>query len=138
MELERCFNFILTKAQRHVNHIFKVELAPFGVTPGQYAVLRCLWDEDAQTARRIAERLLLDSSTITGLLDRMEQKGLIEKHSDPRDRRALQVVLTEEGKSLEVPVSRAIEDANRKALLVLDDFRGEDLKDMLDQISVAE
>lgn len=138
MELERCFNFILTKAQRHVNHLFKLELAPFGVTPGQYAVLKCLWDENAQTARKIAERLYLDSSTITGLLDRMEQKGLIEKRSDPNDRRALQVVLTEAGKSLEEPVSQAIEAANRKALLVLDDIRGEDLKYMLDQISVTE
>ncbi|HRY11941.1 MAG TPA: MarR family transcriptional regulator [Syntrophomonadaceae bacterium] len=138
MELERCFNFILTKAHRHVNQLFKLELAPFGVTPGQYAVLKCLWDENAQTARKIAERLYLDSSTITGLLDRMEQKGLIEKRSDPNDRRALQVVLTEAGKSLEEPVSQAIEAANRKALLVLDDIRGEDLKYMLDQISVTE
>jgi len=100
--------------------------------------LKCLWDENAQTARKIAERLYLDSSTITGLLDRMEQKGLIEKRSDPNDRRALQVVLTEAGKSLEEPVSQAIEAANRKALLVLDDIRGEDLKYMLDQISVTE
>ncbi|MEQ8201519.1 MAG: MarR family transcriptional regulator [Syntrophomonadaceae bacterium] len=138
MELERCLNFILTKAQRHVNQLFKVELAPFGITPGQYAVLKCLWDENAQTARKIAARLYLDSSTITGLLDRMEQKGLIEKHSDPKDRRALQVVLTEAGKNLESPVSLAILDANRRALLVLDDMQGEDLKDMLDQISVAE
>lgn len=123
---------------KSLNQLFKLELAPFGVTPGQYAVLKCLWDENAQTARKIAERLYLDSSTITGLLDRMEQKGLIEKRSDPNDRRALQVVLTEAGKSLEEPVSQAIEAANRKALLVLDDIRGEDLKYMLDQISVTE
>ncbi|NLN87385.1 MAG: MarR family transcriptional regulator [Syntrophomonadaceae bacterium] len=138
MELERCFNFILTKAQRHVNQLFKAELAPFGITPGQYAILKCLWDENAQTAKKIAERLHLDSSTITGLLDRMEHKGLIEKQSDPKDRRALQVILTELGQNLEGPVSKAILEANRKALLVLDDRQGEDLKSKLEQISLAE
>ncbi len=138
MELEQCFNFILTKAQRHVNQLFKAELAGFGVTPGQYAVLKCLWDENAQTARKIAERLVLDSSTITGILDRMEQKGLIEKHSDPKDRRALQVVLTKAGKDLENPVTQTIVNANRKALVMLDALKGEELKHMLDEISSAD
>ncbi len=137
MELEQCLNFILTKAQRHVNQLFKAELASFGVTPGQYAVLKCLWDENAQTARKIAERLCLDSSTVTGILDRMEQKGLIEKLSDPKDRRALQVVLTDAGRRLEIPVSQAIIDANRKALIDLDAAKGAELKLLLDQISIA-
>lgn len=136
MELEQCFNFILTKAQRQVNQLFKEELASFGVTPGQYAVLKCLWDENAQTAKKISERLYLDSSTITGVLDRMEQKGLIEKHSDPKDRRALQVILTEAGRNLEIPVSQAIVDANRKALHVMDAVKGEELKHLLEQVSV--
>ncbi len=138
MELEQCLNFALTKAQRHVNQLFKAELAPYGVTPGQYAVLKCLWDENAQTARKIAERLVLDSSTITGILDRMEQKGLIEKHSDPKDRRALQVVLTKAGKDLENPVTQTIVNANRKALVMLDALKGEELKHMLDEISSAD
>lgn len=138
MELEQCLNFALTKAQRHVNQLFKAELAPYGVTPGQYAVLKCLWDENAQTARKIAERLALDSSTITGILDRMEQKGLIEKHSDPKDRRALQVVLTKAGKDLENPVTQTIVNANRKALVMLDALKGEELKHMLDEISSAD
>ncbi len=138
MELEHCLNFVLTKAQRHINQMFKAELAPHGVTPGQYAVLKCLWDEDAQTARKIAERLVLDSSTITGILDRMEQKGLIEKHSDPKDRRALQIILTKTGRELEKPITQAIIDANHKALAVLDELKGEELKHMLDEISLVE
>ena len=138
MELEQCLNFVLTKAQHNIHQLFKAELAPHGVTPGQYAVLRCLWDENGQTARKLAERLSLDGSTITGILDRMEQRGLIEKLADPKDRRALQVMLTEAGSKLQEPLSQAIMDANRKALLNLDEKQAEVLKQMLQDIGTAD
>lgn len=134
MELEQCLNFVITKAQRNVHQLFKAELAPFGVTPGQYGILRCLWDENAQTAKKLADRLALDGSTITGILDRMEQKGLIEKQTDPKDRRAMQVMLTTKGKKLKKPVSEAIEIANRRALVKLDQQEAEFLKKVLEEI----
>ncbi|MEN6461251.1 MAG: MarR family transcriptional regulator [Syntrophomonas sp.] len=135
MELEQCFNFVLTKAQQSVHQLFKAKLAPFGVTPGQYAVLKCLWDENGQTARQIAERLYLDGSTVTGLLDRLEQKGLIEKQVDPKDRRALKVLLTDAGKELEGPLSQAIIEANEKALKELNTAQSNTLKDLLHRIN---
>ncbi|HEX3011241.1 MAG TPA: MarR family transcriptional regulator [Syntrophomonadaceae bacterium] len=135
MELEQCLNFVLTKAQQSVHQLFKAELAPYGVTPGQYAVLKCLWDENGQTARQLADRLFLDGSTVTGVLDRMEQKGLIIKNTDPRDRRALQVNLTDKGRNLEEPLTRVIEDVNKKALHHLDEARARELKQLLQTIS---
>lgn len=138
MELEQCLNFVLTKAQRNVHQLFKAELAPLGITPGQYGVLRCLWDENAQTAKKLADRLALDGSTITGILDRMEQKGLIEKQTDPKDRRAMQVMLTTKGRKLQKPVSEAIETANRRALVKLDQKEAEFLKNVLEDIGSIE
>lgn len=136
MELEHCVNFVLTKAQQSVQQLFKAQLAPFGVTPGQYAVLKCLWDENGQTAKQIAERLYLDGSTVTGLLDRLEQKGLIEKQIDPKDRRALKVVVTTTGKDLEAPVSLAIIEANQKALKELNREQSNELEDLLHKITL--
>ena len=135
MELEQCVNFVLTKAQNAVHQLFKAELAPYGVTPGQYGVLRCLWDQNGMTAKQLADRLSLDGSTITGILDRMEQKGLIERHTDPRDRRALKVVLTDQGWNLKEPLTKAIEEANRKALQSFSQEEAELLKKLLDEIS---
>jgi DNA-binding MarR family transcriptional regulator len=131
MELEQCINFGLTKAQNYVHQLFKAELAPFGVTPGQYGVLKCLWDENGLTAKQLAERLYLDSSTITGILDRMEVKGLIKRSHDPRDRRALRIMVTEDGKKLEEPINNAIISANRKALQNLDEKESEILRKLL-------
>ncbi len=138
MELEQCFNFVLTKAQQVVHHIFKIELAPYGVTPGQYAVLKCLWDQNGQTATQLASRLSLDGSTMTGILDRMELKGFITKQPDVKDRRALHVLLTEKGRSLEGPLSEAIMEANKRALVYFDSHQADQLNRMLREITAHE
>jgi len=135
LELEQCINFILTKAQQSVHQIFKAELVPYGVTPGQYGVLMCLWDENGQTARQLADRLSLDGSTMTGLLDRMEQKGLIEKRPDPTDRRALQVLLTEKANELRYSLPQAIDLANKKALANMDEKQVQIFKELLWKLS---
>jgi len=134
MELEQCINFVLTRAQQAVLQLFKAELAPYGVTPVQYGVLRCLWDENGQTVKQLADRLALDSSTMTGILDRMEQKGLIVKQPDPRDRRALQIMLTERGQSLKEPLTAVIEEANRKAMQSLTDAEKASLRELLQKL----
>ncbi len=135
MELEQCLNFVLTKAQNSVQQLFKAELAPYGITPGQYGVLRCLWDQNGLTAKQLAERLCLDSSTITGILDRMENKGLINRYHDVRDRRALCVMITNAGQELQEPVTEAIVNANKKALLNLNEEQSEVLKKMLSELN---
>ncbi|NPV26518.1 MAG: MarR family transcriptional regulator [Firmicutes bacterium] len=132
MELEQCINFLLTKVQQSVHQLFKAELEPYGVTPGQYAILKCLWDNNGQSVKQLAERLSLDSSTITSVLDRLEQKGLIERHPDLHDRRALQVIITDKGRSLEEPLTQAIIEANKKAMKLLGDAEGRRLKQLLD------
>ncbi len=135
LELEQCINFILTKAQQSVHQVFKAELVPYGVTPGQYGVLMCLWDKNGQTVRQLAERLSLDSSTMTGLLDRMEQKGLIEKRPDPTDRRALQVLLTDKANELRESLPQAIDLANKKVLANLDEKQVQTFKALLWNLS---
>lgn len=135
MELEQCVNFVLTKAQNAVQQLFKAELAPYGVTPGQYAVLKCLWDENGQTAKQLSERLYLDGSTVTGILDRMENKTLINRQPDSKDRRAVRVMLTEQGKALEGPVNATIELANKKALQKLNPQESVLLKKLLEELN---
>ncbi len=137
MELEQCINFILTKVQQSVYQIFKAELQPYGVTPGQYGVLKCLWDKNGQTAKQLAERLFLDSSTITGVLDRLESKELVKRQPAFKDRRALRVVLTEKGREMEGPLTQAIISADQKALSKLGDVEKERLLQLLEKLSLG-
>ncbi|RMF19937.1 MAG: MarR family transcriptional regulator [Deltaproteobacteria bacterium] len=63
-----------------------------------------LWNEEGLRAVELGRRAGLEPSTMTGLLDRMEADGLIERRPDPNDRRALTIHLTEEGRALREPV----------------------------------
>jgi DNA-binding MarR family transcriptional regulator len=114
MELNECINFELNIVQNTVLNYFKGKLAPYDVTPIQYALLKCLWNEDLQTPTQLAQTLRLDTSSITGLLARLEKKGLIERIYSQQDRRSIQVHILENGAALQKPIESAIETANRE------------------------
>jgi len=112
MELKDCINFQLSNAQNAVFSYFKSMLAPFDVTPIQYALLKCLWTEDMQPPTQLAQMLQLDTSTVSGLLDRLEKKGLIERIYNTQDRRGIHVHLLESGAALQRPIEETIIKAN--------------------------
>ena len=120
MELYDCINFILNSTQNAVHSYFRDKLQPFGVTPIQYSLLKCLWEEDTQTPSQLAQTLQVDSSTVTGLLERLERKQLIVRRYSQEDRRSVSIHLREEGKTLWTQVDRVIEDANAKITQGLD------------------
>jgi DNA-binding MarR family transcriptional regulator len=109
---EDCISFLLGKAYQHVNQAAKQQLAPYGVTPVQFALLNLLWSEDGLSGADLGERLKLDSATITGVVDRLVHLGLIERRPDLSDRRINRVHLTARGASLQAPLSQAIEQLN--------------------------
>ena len=109
MRLQGCINYLLTVAQHEVFQDFSEGLAPFNITPGQYGVLRYLWQDGPCTPKEIAQTLRLENSTISGVLDRMEKKGLIERIIDKKDRRSIRVVATEQGMSMRDDVLKVIE-----------------------------
>ncbi len=135
MELDQCLNFLLARAQQTVHQYFKSRLAEFDVTPVQYGILNCLWRDDNLSPKQIAEKLFLDSSTITGILDRLENKGLLMRKSDPNDRRALRVALTERGIKLREPIEKAIIEANQHYLGAFGQSDYERLEEYLKKIA---
>lgn len=116
MELTKCINYLLTTAQHTVSQSLNVKLSDYDITPSQYAVLRCLWEKEDMTPKQISERLFLENSTISGVLDRMQKKGLVERLVNPEDRREIRVTVTEKGKELEQPIQEIIEEVNHTVL----------------------
>ena len=80
MELTQCINYLLTTAQHKVFQEMSSRLEKFDVTPVQYGVMYCLWIEGKTKPKEIAAELKLENSTISGVLERMEKKELIERH----------------------------------------------------------
>ena len=81
---------------------FTEQLEPLGLTPFHWVVLCCLWREDGLPTSSIGEKLQQVGGTLTGVLDRMEERCLIRRERDARDRRIWRIWLTDAGKELEV------------------------------------
>jgi DNA-binding MarR family transcriptional regulator len=114
--IEDCLSFYLGKAYQRVTQSAKRRLAPYGVTPVQYALLKVLWERDNQSGAELGERLQLDSATMTGLLDRLEHAHLIERQADATDRRINRVVLTTRGRDLQAPLDHEMDLMNQAFL----------------------
>ncbi|HIY05229.1 MAG TPA: MarR family transcriptional regulator [Candidatus Anaerotignum merdipullorum] len=116
MELTQCINYLLTTAQHSVFQYLSGKLSEYDVTPSQYGVLSCLWQREFATPKQISEILCLETSTISGVLDRMQKKGLIDRVINRDDRREVRVVPTEKGKALQEPISQIIDEVNESVL----------------------
>lgn len=114
MEIHSCINFILSNAQNTVHNYFKRKLQDYDITPSQYSLLYCLYVQDGLTPSQLAQALRLDTSSITGILSRLEKKGLIDRVYNQEDRRSVSIHLREEGKILWQQVDLVIEEANEK------------------------
>ena len=84
-------------AGRKIQRYYNNRLAEHGITIGQSFILLSLRERDGQNVKELAEKLAIDSSAITGLVDRLEKADLVERRADERDRRALRIHLTDKG-----------------------------------------
>lgn len=134
MQLNQCINFLLNKTQNSVLIHFRSKLNEYNVTPVQYAVLKCLWDEDMLSPKQISQEISLDASTVTGILDRLENKNLIRRTPSSTDRRTLIIALTDKGRALQADIDRVILEANRDVLADLSSDEQEKLKAWLERI----
>ncbi len=104
-----------------INRAYKPLLDELGLTYPQYLVLSTLWEGGAHTVGGIAERLDLEPSTITPLVKRMEQAGLVDRRRNPDDERQVVVDLTEKGRELESRAGCLLDELlNRSGLTVPD------------------
>ncbi len=70
------------------------------VTPSQWGVLALLPNGDGMTIGTISQQRGIDAPTVTGIIKRLEQSGLVERRHDREDRRVVKVYLTPEGASI--------------------------------------
>ncbi len=100
LKLENQLCFRLYSAARLMMGAYHPYLDPLGITYPQYLVMLVLWEQDKQPVCDIGKRLLLDTNTMTPLLQRMEKAGLITRTRGEKDTRQRIVSLTQQGKAL--------------------------------------
>ena len=104
LALDNQLCFALYAVNRAITSRYRPLLAELDLTYPQYLVMLVLWESDeAGTKPRVSaigERLRLDSGTLTPLLRRLEQRGLLSRQRSREDERVVTLALTEEGRSM--------------------------------------
>ena len=101
LQLDNQICFRLYTATRLITQAYTPLLTELGITYPQYLVLMVLWEKDNQPVNDIAHRLLLETNTVTPLLQRMEKLGVVSRKKGEQDKRQQIVSLTEKGKAME-------------------------------------
>ena len=109
-----------------LNKVYRELLKDLEITYPQYLVMLVLWERDGLTVGEIAERVFLDSPTVTPLLKRLEAAGLVSRDRSPQDERQVLITLTPAGRGLRQRAShlpQCIVDASDTELAELIDLR---------------
>ncbi|MCP4133035.1 MAG: MarR family transcriptional regulator [bacterium] len=134
--LENSMGFLVNrtamKLKNELIHAFKSK--GFNITTEQWAVLMCLWEQEARTQSEIAETLVKDKTNVTRILDLMEKKELIVRRSHENDRRSYRIFLTEKGKGLKESLIPLATEANLKSSKGLTQEDLEELKRIMNII----
>lgn len=133
LKLENQLCFPVYAASRLITREYQPLLDELGITYPQYLVLMILWEKDQLPVNDIAKKLVLNTNTITPLLKRMEQQGLVERRRSKEDERKVLVYLTEKGKQLQEQAARIPEQLVGQ--LLKGDLKTDDLIRLKEQLT---
>ena len=121
-----CFPLYL--CAKELTRRYQQQLEGIGLTYTQYVVMMYFWEVGSGTAGDVSRALLLDPSTLTPVLKKLEQKGYLDRARDPADERSVIITLTDAGTALrdravDIPARMGncvgLDESEAKALMAL-------------------
>lgn len=106
LKLNHQLCFALYAATHSLTRAYRSSLEPLGITYTQYLVMLVLWETDGISVGKIAQRLELDSATLTPMLKRLETAGFISRVRNQKDERVVEIQLTEVGNDLQHQIAK--------------------------------
>lgn len=101
-------------ALRNMDQVFNRVVQPLGLTIIEWYILRALYERDGQHASELARAVGRAATSFTPNLDKLQEKGLIERRPDPSDRRAVHIYLTRQGQGYRDDVAQSTEEIDRQ------------------------
>ena len=114
--------FELHAASRAMTAVYRPLLEDLGLTYPQYLVMLLLWEREPLRVHELGRELELDSGTLSPLLKRLENSGLIRRQRRTDDEREVEATLTQEGRSLADRASEIPKEIGRATKLAADDY----------------
>jgi DNA-binding MarR family transcriptional regulator len=102
---------LMGKIHRAMKRFMEGQMKNFNITPPQFEVLLTLWETDRRTLNELGKLLARDGPTITGIIDRLENKGLVQRKRDSADRRCIRVELTPKAHGLRDEMTRRLQNS---------------------------
>ncbi|MEO3768970.1 MarR family winged helix-turn-helix transcriptional regulator [Micromonospora sp. B9E7] len=109
-------NFLLSQLGFHIAQAFAARLAPLGIAPNHFGLLVHLDGGEGGSQQQLADALGIHRKVMVGLLDDLEQRGLVQRRRHPADRRAHAIYLTDVARQL-LPRARRIADQHEEEVL---------------------
>ena len=106
----------LHRTTHHTLHVLSAALADLNLSAAEINALANLGGGGTVNVRRLSEKTGTRTSTLTGLLDRLENRGYLTRELDPADRRSFLLPLTEAGQAVAARVLNAVAELERGAL----------------------
>lgn len=101
LKLDQQLCFALYAATHAITRVYRNALEQYGLTYPQYLVMLVLWESDGISVSTIANKLELDSGTLTPMLKKLEVAGLVSRTRNKQDERIVIVMLTGKGNKLQ-------------------------------------
>ena len=132
LKLENQLCFPIYALSRQITAIYRPHLEAIELTYPQYLVMLALWEHDTLTVKQLGKLLWLDSGTLTPLLKRMEENGLLNRNRSEADERLVNIRISAKGTALKQQ-ALAIPEAIKNALAT-EEQQLFNLRDQLKQI----
>jgi DNA-binding MarR family transcriptional regulator len=132
LRLDNQLCFPVYAASRLIIREYQPLLDKLGITYPQYLVLMVLWETDKVTVNEISKKLILNNNTITPLLKRMEQQGIIKRKRSESDERKVNIELSKKGKQMKIEAARIPEKL--AASLISETLKIEELIDLKNKL----
>ena len=133
-QLRARLGYLLKHAFFQLEELHAVHMDATGVNVREFTVLLLLSSRGPESQQQAARRLGVDRTTMVGLLDSLEGKGLVARQPDPADRRRNVVVLTDAGRKTLKDARAASDRAERKLLADLSAAESDQLRELLARI----
>lgn len=114
--LDTSVGFLLNRAARSMRRSLESRLVTHRLTATQYIVLELLAKKDGLSQSQLGSRLYFDNPTVTGVIDRLERDGLVERRRTSDDRRVINVFLSGKARELLRRISTVADDLDREAM----------------------
>jgi MarR family transcriptional regulator, 2-MHQ and catechol-resistance regulon repressor len=99
----KCTNqsfLLLMHTSKAIQDHIKEDMSKNNLSITEFSVLEVLYHKGRQTIQQIAQSILISSGSMTYVIDKLEQRGLLNRNACPGDRRAIHVTLTRDGEGL--------------------------------------